>query len=211
MRGRHTRISEGPVRFLSDRCWSSERSTRRSAGGKRRRGAVDETTFVMARTESAAGRTAASDPEQRDDKHLVAWVVVIDSTSATRTASRESSELLISVTLNKHHQPAGRLGQPTLRGCPARTSAHSSTTWTAERSTAQPPSKCSGRTRIRVASLKCALVRSHGSDAGALARREGARAALCLVAEQGVAEGGAGEDSNQAVPGLGLALRFARP
>jgi hypothetical protein len=36
MRGRHTRISAGTVRFLSDPCWSEAPG---SAGGKRRRGA----------------------------------------------------------------------------------------------------------------------------------------------------------------------------
>src|SRR4051794_26616426 len=110
----------------------------------------------------------------------------------------------------EHQQPAVVSAAPGWRWR-STPSVHSSTTWTADSSTARsrrPSARVSRALNLPLSTD--ALVRSHGSDAGALARREGFRSAPCLVAEQGVADGGAGEDSNLAGPGPGhgFDLRF---
>src|SRR5680860_480917 len=46
-------------------------------------------------------RTLTSDPQQRDDRRIAVWVVVIGSNPDDEDRIRERSELLISETLNQ--------------------------------------------------------------------------------------------------------------
>ena len=46
-------------------------------------------------------RTLTSDPQQRDDRRIAVWVVVIASNPDDEDRIRERSELLISETLNQ--------------------------------------------------------------------------------------------------------------
>lgn len=46
-------------------------------------------------------QTLASDPDRRDDRRLVVWVLVIDSNPEDEIRIRERSELLMNQTLNQ--------------------------------------------------------------------------------------------------------------